>query len=121
MSPVIYKGTRTPDGSPVVTKQVDDRPPEALNLRLDLRRHAGEANWGYSGSGPRQLATALLADVVGDGLAMEAAAKFKDEVLANLPREGFELTAEAIEAWARAWEDRHPPRLSEYDFGDPVG
>lgn len=38
-----------------------------LPLRLDLRNHSPTGfGWGYGGSGPAQLALALLADVLGD-------------------------------------------------------
>ena len=38
-----------------------------LDLRLDLRNHPATGfAWGYGGSGPAQLALALLADATGD-------------------------------------------------------
>ena len=57
-----YQGRR--DGAAVVVT-VNDRP---LNLRLDLYNHSPTGfEWGYSGSGPAQLALALLADHLGNG------------------------------------------------------
>ena len=50
----------------------DDRKSEPLPLRLDLFNHSPTGfSWGYGGSGPAQLALALLADALGDdGLAV---------------------------------------------------
>lgn len=41
--------------------------PRPLEPRHDLRNHSPDGfEWGYSGSGPAQLALALAADVLGD-------------------------------------------------------
>jgi hypothetical protein len=56
-----YEGSRTWNATLVT---VDSNP---LNLRLDLRNHSPSGfEWGYGGSGPAQLALALLADCLGD-------------------------------------------------------
>lgn len=104
MSPVVYVGYRDDSGTAHVAKHIDELEPVALNLRTDLRLHADAPEWAYQGSGPRQLATALLADVMGDETALELAQRFKREVIARLPREGFEITAEAVEEWAKKIE-----------------
>jgi hypothetical protein len=55
----------------------------------------------YGGSGPAQLALALLADATGkDRLAVSLHQDFKFKFVGRLPREGFEMTAEEIEKWA---------------------
>ncbi len=74
-----------------------------LPARLDLWNHSPLGfEWGYAGSGPAQLALALLADCTGDeGLAVRRHQDFKVAVLAGAPREGFTLTGEAIEAWLK--------------------
>lgn len=97
MTGVTYKGTRGENDAPHVTKQTDDLPPEPINPRLDLARHADGVNWGYFGSGCRQLAVALLADVLGDDDATTLSQRFKADVVCRLPWEGFEITAEAVE------------------------
>ena len=58
-----------------------------LELRLDLRSHSPTGfNWGYGGSGPAQLALALLVDASNDNdLALEYYQRFKDEVVAGWP------------------------------------
>jgi hypothetical protein len=62
----------------------DDRKSEPLPLRLDLFNHSPTGfSWGYGGSGPAQLALALLADALGDdGLAVRLHQAFKFRVVA---------------------------------------
>lgn len=105
MSPVIYRGHRPATGPVVVEKQIDDLAPVPLNMRNDLRDHSPDgAEWGYGGSGPAQLSLALLADVMGDDMAEELYQRYKREVVAALPHEGFVISAEAIEQWAKEHE-----------------
>ena len=89
-----YQGTRTSQGC-IVT--VDGKP---LNLRLDLWNHSPTGfEWGYGGSGPAQLALAILAhhyrdkDTLppGDEVAISLHQRFKWLAVANLPRKGFEM------------------------------
>lgn len=70
--------------------------------------------WGYSGSGPEDLALSLLADATGDiGLATALHHDFAHDVIAGLARsEGWTLTAERVTGWARTRAcalDLHPP------------
>lgn len=105
MSPVRYRGTRDDNGTAHVTKHIDELAPVPLDMRLDIRRHSPTGpEWGYGGSGPAQLALGLLADVVGDHFAEENYQQFKREVVAGFPREGFAITAEAVEEWAKTIE-----------------
>jgi hypothetical protein len=91
----LYEGARTDDGC-VVT--ADGRP---LNLRHDLRNHSPDgAEWGYGGSGPAQLALALLADATGDEeLAQRHYQRFKREVVAGFERDRFLITQAEIRCW----------------------
>lgn len=70
---------------------VNGRP---LNPRLDLWNHSPTGfEWGYGGSGPAQLALALLADFLGnerEAVALHQA--FKDAVVARLPNVSWTLT-----------------------------
>ena len=61
-----YRGNPA-DGRFVVTVVEDDGRIRSLDPRRDLRNHSptGYA-WGYSGSGPAQLALAILCDALGD-------------------------------------------------------
>jgi len=88
-----YEGKRRWHGA-IVT--VDGR---RLNPRLDLRSHSpAEFEWGYDGSGPAQLALAILADHCGnDELALNLYQRFKWEVIAVLPRYQWTLTGRQID------------------------
>ncbi len=72
---------------------------EPLDPRLDLRNHSPtEFEWGYSGSGPAQLALAILADHLGDDeQALNLYQQFKWAVIAGLPKHGWILTGRDID------------------------
>ena len=74
---------------------VDGQP---LNPRLDLWNHSPTGfEWGYGGSGPAQLALAILADHCADDTeAFNFHHRFKWMVVAELPRE-WTLTTDGIE------------------------
>jgi len=75
-----------------------------LPLRLDLVRHSPTGfEWGYGGSGPAQLALAILADASGDSeLALRFYQRFKREVVARLKPSGWELPADFVLGWLEA-------------------
>ena len=77
-----YEGYRT-KGGPIVTVNGD-----LLDLRLDLHNHSPDGfEWGYCGSGPAQLALAILADHLGDDeQALNLCQRFKWVVIAELPK-----------------------------------
>ena len=77
-----YEGWR--EGHAVMVT-VDKR---QLNPRLDLRNHSPTGfEWGYSGSGPAQLALAILANHCGnDQHALICYQRFKSVVVSELPR-----------------------------------
>jgi Family of unknown function (DUF6166) len=105
-----YVGERAPDGCQV--KVIDkDAPGGAypLPLRLDLRCHSPTGpEWGYGGSGPAQLALALLADALGDDeKAQQHYQDFKFRVVGRLPHARWELSQEDIlQAVARLAAER---------------
>jgi hypothetical protein len=64
-----------------------------LPLRLDLWNHSPTGfEFGYGGSGPAQLALAILADCCGDELAVTYHQAFKRMVIANIPGPGGSMT-----------------------------
>ena len=89
----IYEGRR--EGH-VAEVTVDGRP---LNPRLDLWNHSPTGfEWGYGGSGPAQLALALLADHLGDDdEALNLYQEFKRDVVAGLPYQRWRLTSQEIQ------------------------
>ena len=71
-----------------------------LPLRNDLRNHSPDGfSWGYNGSGPAQLALALLADATGsDEKALKYYQRYKAEIVSRLP-ENWELPIKAVSSW----------------------
>lgn len=69
-----------------------------LDPRLDLRNHSPTGfEWGYSGSGPAQLALALCVAVTGkEWLSLRYYQAFKRRIVAGLPRDGWELPSNTI-------------------------
>lgn len=107
MTEKIYRGYRVKHQGVHVTVTTPDKPHEArkLRVRLDLWCHSPDGfEWGYGGSGPAQLALALLADALGDDdRASRIHQKFKWAVTAKLARdEPWELTQAVIVAFADA-------------------
>jgi len=74
-------------------RRVSSRQERELAWRLDLANHSPTGGeWGYAGSGPAQLALALLADAfggsrAGDQLALAFHQEFKRRVIAVLDQE----------------------------------
>lgn len=88
-----YDGRRTTRG---VRVTVNGR---SLDPRLDLRNHSPTGfQWGYGGSGPAQLALAILADYLGnEEKAVALYQEFKEDVIAALPHERWTLTSSEID------------------------
>ena len=61
-------------------------------------------NWGYGGSGPAQLALALLLEETNKDTAVCYHQRFKWEVVAML-KDGWELTSEQIQNWLKQQPD----------------
>ncbi|GAH90390.1 unnamed protein product, partial [marine sediment metagenome] len=57
-------------------------------------------NWGYAGSGPAQLALAILLDMTEDrAFSLSHHQAFKEQVIANLPRGDFRLSFQIVGEW----------------------
>lgn len=60
-------------------------------------------NWGYSGSGPAQLALSLLLYFTDVDTALRLYQRFKFEIIAKLPQgENWEMDDKEIEKWLEA-------------------
>lgn len=97
-----YEGRR--QGYAVVVT-VNGRP---LNPRLDLWNHSPTGfEWGYCGSGPAQLALAIVADhLADDRQALDVYQRFKWAVIAELPRSrSWTLTSRDIDRAIEAIHD----------------
>ena len=92
-----YEGERI-DGRCIVRVIEKDRRRRRLRPRLDLYNHSPTGfEWGYGGSGPAQLALALLADTLGDGeRAVRLHQFFKRRVVADLPHHQWRMSRAAI-------------------------
>jgi hypothetical protein len=95
----VYRGRRDPT-APVgeeCTVTVDGE--QCLNCRYDLLSASPTGfEWNYRGSGPAQLAIALLAHAFSDEFACEHYEQFKDEVISVLPEHGWTLTKIDLDA-----------------------
>lgn len=89
----MYEGRRRFGATKVL---VDGRP---LRFRRDLRCHSpAEFEWGYGGSGPAQLALAILAEHLQDDQeALNLYQRFKWFTIAELPRHYWKLTSADID------------------------
>ena len=103
----VYRGYRDGDSRcHVIFYGKPGEKPEPLPLRLDLREHSPTGfEWGYGGSGPAQLALALLAHALGDDKRAERLhQKFKSAHIAPIEDSRWTFTSEQIRAWADAAE-----------------
>jgi hypothetical protein len=111
MDTIHYVGRRT-KGSVTVTRETDDGRCDPLPLRLDLGNHSPAGfEWGYPGSGPAQLALAVLSDAVGDRRAVWHHQQFKFAVVTRLPHMGWVLTRDEVTAWYE--REAKPDELTE--------
>ena len=99
--PVLYEGVNE-RGSYQVYRVVGGHR-EDLDPRYDLANHSPTGfSWGYEGSGPAQLALAILADYMKDSpKALLIYQDFKRAVVARLPGERWSLRGSEVEAGVR--------------------
>jgi hypothetical protein len=93
----LYRGLRL-NGLSLVQKNGAPFDPQRS---LALRNHSPAGfEWGYGGSGPSQLALAILVEELDDDeLALELYQDFKLNVIANLAPAGWSLTSADVEEW----------------------
>jgi hypothetical protein len=96
-----YLGHRSPQGCFVLVMPREC----ALLLRLDVRNHSPAGfEWGYEGSGPAQLALALLLDALGEPgrpYAIRLYQTFKRKVISHMiDVDSWLIYKEDIIAWA---------------------
>ncbi len=112
-----YHGRRRPDGTTAVCVTTGETSPVTKVLELEpslkVRNHSPTGfEWGYNGSGPAQLALAILLDYFGRQdidqrphvatarqLAEEYHQQFKSDVIGAISVDVWQLTADQIEAW----------------------
>lgn len=71
----------------------------------ELRNHSPDGfAWGYGGSGPAQLALALLLKFTTKEKALKYYQQFKWDIISGLPGSGFELLEEVVTNWIKKRE-----------------
>lgn len=101
----LFQGVRIND---VATVDYEGRP---LSPRwsLSVRNHSPAGfNWGYQGSGPAQLALAILLEVTDVPEAQRAYQDFKRTVVASWHDDRWACTTEAINTWLALWRTLNP-------------
>ena len=97
----VYRGRRDPT-APVGDEVEVMADGESLDCRYDLLSASPSGfEWSYGGSGPAQLAIAILADAYDDEFACEYYRQFNREIASELPRDSWVLTKQDLDAWRR--------------------
>jgi hypothetical protein len=74
-----------------------------------LMNHSPDGfSWGYSGSGPAQLALAILLEVTDENTAVLAHQEFKSEEIAVLTMDSDFNVDIDVEDWVEAWHRDRP-------------
>jgi hypothetical protein len=103
----IFAGTRVNGAALIKVLAPDGNGRVWLPCRLDLRNHSPTGfEWGYPGSGPAQLALAMVAFATGDDrLTLETYQRFKDETVARFPHDGWSLPVADVAAAVARWTE----------------
>ncbi len=119
---VIYEGKRSPNGDVVVTRRTHNAGgtatrERALSPRFDLRNHSPTGfEWGYGGSGPAQLALALLADALNDAeQALLLYQNFKWKTVALFPTEGWQMSRDEVQRIVRVLQAEKAHQTAPYE------
>ena len=93
----IYNGIRQKTGTIVTVTR--DGISSDLDPRFDLRNHSPTGfEWGYGGSGPAQLALAILVDhLSNDDVAQNLYQAFKFRVIGALKSDSWTLSSDEID------------------------
>lgn len=93
-----YKGMR--DEDICVVHVYNNADVYSLPTALNTRNHSPAGfEWGYGGSGPSQLALAILIDLIGEAGALSLYQDFKFHFIANLPHYEWEINESEIREW----------------------
>jgi hypothetical protein len=112
---IIYRGARDENGTcHVYWSRQDETREFPLDPRHDIRNHSPDGfEWGYGGSGPAQLALAILAHHLENmdrpkDLTPKLYQDFKFRVIGAIPQKAnWSITTTAIESWLEG--ERHRP------------
>lgn len=94
----LYTGQRIAGGVKVCVDGVELTPDKSQ----ELRDHSPDGfEWGYRGSGPSQLALAILLDLYGDRVAQLYYQDFKDNFIATADQNGFVISSDDVDVWIK--------------------
>jgi hypothetical protein len=109
----VYKGLRTSEEIMVWIEEEGARSPAPLPMRNDIRNHSPDGpNWGYGGSGPAQLALALMCQVTDRFIAEQIYQHFKFKVVAGWKTDSWVLTKGQLQQWVDRHIAEHPAVLT---------
>lgn len=96
------------DGVCTGTRRLDPRDGKHGGTRL--ANHSPDGfSWGYNGSGPSQAALAILADCMGDRVALHHYHSFRDRVISRFDSDGsWELSESQVRAHVAELEAERP-------------
>lgn len=103
-----YIGSRDGGGNAIVSIRYENRVEVILPARLDLRNHSPDGfEWSYGGSGPAQLALAILADATDDATAVRLYQLFKWAEVACLDKDAaWIIKADHVRRWVQMQESK---------------
>jgi hypothetical protein len=108
-----YVGTRDKNDNAVV-RVTDGQTRRALPICRNIVSHSHGFEWGYAGSGPAQLALAILADFLEDPeKALRYHQKFKSMVILGLPKQGWELQESVVREAVNQIEAEENSRVTD--------
>jgi hypothetical protein len=91
----IYQGFRKGYG---VLVYVDNQELD-ITRSLTIRHHADSFEWGYRGSGPTQLALALMLDLFDEKTALDWYLFFRNDIINELQHDNWVLLDTQIKDW----------------------
>jgi hypothetical protein len=97
-----YQGIETAGQAGVWVIDVGER----RELRR-IMRHSTKLEhwqWGFDGAAPADLALSILTEEVGAELAERHHMRYMRQVVARLPRRGFEISARSVREWVEFQE-----------------
>jgi hypothetical protein len=106
MDNVVFRGQRRELGNNAVYYEIEQEDGSwkrrVLPLFLDEVNHSPTGfEWGYGGSGPAQLAYAMLRVLGGEEFARNYYMQFKWDVISKIARDSWIITGEGISYWVR--------------------
>jgi hypothetical protein len=84
--------------------------PAAIDSKFELRHSPDGFQWGYAGSGPAELARAMLVRVIPDDDRVRhprCYQAFKADTISRIKKDEFEIDFKAVQEWFERWLVEH--------------